>query len=59
MPTLRLKFDVTPEVTWQLARALSNLLRREADGEPEFLRRRLEEIAAKFEAAIPGGSDAG
>lgn len=59
MPTMSLKCDVTPEVTWQLTRALANLLRREAEGEPEFLRRRIEEIAAKFEAAIPGGADAG
>jgi hypothetical protein len=39
-----------PAVVWGLTHQLAEILREEAEGEPEFVARRLRGIAASFEA---------
>lgn len=52
-----------PEVLAGLRREMANALRREAEGEPPFVQRKLEAIAASFEVgeteipSDPNGSD--
>lgn len=54
-PTITLRVADMPEMLWDMAHALADLLRKSAEGEPEFVRRKLYEVAGRFEAGIGTG----
>lgn len=58
-PTITLRVADMPELLWDMAHALADLLRETAEGEPEFVRRKLYEVADRFEAGINTGDDDG
>lgn len=49
---LTIRVSDMPEVLWELRRMLAQLLRDEADGEPEIVAKKLRGLAARFEAAV-------
>lgn len=64
MPTISIRLEDSPKLVFGLSQSLADLLREEAEGEPEFVRKKLESVAAKFEAGIraaerEGGADDG
>lgn len=49
---LTLNIKGMPEVIWKCRKALADLLRSEAKGEPRIVAAKLEEVAAKFESGV-------
>lgn len=59
MAVARISLDLLncPRLIADLRREMANLLRREADGEPEFVRRKLFRCAEAFESGITEDPD--
>ena len=55
--TIRVNLGDMPAIVWRLRQAMADVLRAEAEGEPEFTARKLREIAARFEAGISEGAE--
>ncbi len=52
MATIKLSIEDMPKVLAGIRREIANMLRAEAEGEPEFVASKLREIAARFESGM-------
>ncbi len=52
-PSIELRIMDMPQVLASMRREIAKMLRDEAEGEPDFVERKLREIAARFESGLP------